>query len=69
MDAHRKRHTPSLGVAGAAGSTGGLIEPLTFSVDILLIRWGVRVGCGDCGLKRAARPLCGGLGRETSLAL
>ena len=33
-------------VAGVAGNTAGLIAPLTFLVDILLIRR-VRVGCGD----------------------
>ena len=61
MDTHRKRHAPSLGVAGAARNTAGLIAPLTFLVDILPNR-GVRVGCGDCGLKRADRPLRRGLG-------
>ena len=66
MDAHRKRHAPSFGVAGAAGNTAGMIASLTFLDDILPTR-GVRVGCGDCELKRAARP-CRGLGSETSVA-
>jgi hypothetical protein len=46
MDAHRITHAPSLGVAGAAGNTAGLIAPLTFMLTFLPIR-GVRKGCSD----------------------
>ena len=59
MDAHRKRHAPSLGVASAAGNTAGLIAPLTFPVEI-------REGPGGVWPKACGRPLRGGLGFQTT---
>ena len=63
MDARRKTHTPSLGVAGAAGNTASLIAPLTFIVDIF-----TDPGChgGVRRLERVARR--GGLGSDTTVA-
>ena len=63
MDAHRKRHAPSLRVADAAGNTAGLVAPLTSLVDILYTDpWGLQVGVAT------SRSLRGGLGSETSVA-